>query len=264
MSKIVKGQTFGLLTVIKDEEINGKRHRCLCQCSCENHTIKYVDKYNLLSGKTSSCGCQIGKKSKARMTTHGKSKTRLYFVWAGMKDRCYNKNHHAYQRYGGRNITVCDEWKDDFLAFEKWAFENGYNENAPHGQCTIDRIDVNKSYSPDNCRWVSLIEQANNTRNTIWITFNGKTQTLLDWAKELNIDSKLLRRRYEDGFNLEEIFSQEHIDRNSQILSFNGEEHSIVEWAKITGISVNTLYTRHRRGWPVDKMLTKNKKGESR
>ena len=91
--------------------------------------------------------------------------TRLYRVWASMKDRCYNPNKKEYHNYGGRGITICDEWRDDFQEFHDWAFTNGYDENAPRGACTLDRIDVNGNYCTENCRWVDMKTQNNNRRN---------------------------------------------------------------------------------------------------
>ena len=98
---------------------------------------------------------------------HGKSNSRLYEVWAGMKRRCYNQNHKHYRDYGGRGISVCDEWRDDFGVFEKWAIENGYDEHAAKGACTLDRIDTDGDYSPSNCRFADMIVQQNNRRDRV-------------------------------------------------------------------------------------------------
>ena len=130
---------------------------------------------------------------------------RLYKVWDNMKSRCYNPKHKSYSVYGARGITICDEWKSDFNSFAKWALANGYDENAPKGQCTIDRIDNNKSYSPENCRWVTIGKNLNNKGSCLLYTHNGKTQSLADWARELDMDyNALLSRMHRNGFNFEQ------------------------------------------------------------
>lgn len=101
----------------------------------------------------------------------------------------------SYKNYGSRGITVCDEWKTDYAAFKKWAYANGYDENAPRGQCTIDRIDVNGDYSPDNCRWTTWEEQQSNKRNNVYITANGKTQTIAEWSRETGILASTINAR---------------------------------------------------------------------
>ena len=114
---------------------------------------------------------------------HGGKGTRLYDIWCGMKNRCYNKKDSHYPRWGGRGISICSEWLLDFSNFRAWALHNGYTENL-----TIDRIDNNGNYCPDNCRWVTVAEQNNNQRTNRYIAYNGKIQNLKQWSKELHIN----------------------------------------------------------------------------
>jgi hypothetical protein len=137
----------------------------LCICDCGNEFITSGSRLRI--GKTMSCGCLRADTLRVMRTSHGNSSSRLYKVWRGMKTRCYNKNHRAYQNYGGRGITVCSEWVDNFDAFQKWAMENGFNSNLPTKECTIDRIDNDKGYSPYNCRFVDMRVQRNNQRKVV-------------------------------------------------------------------------------------------------
>lgn len=153
------GEKYGRLTVLeKAESMNGFT-RWVCQCECGNLTT--ARGINLTSGHTKSCGC-IAKEYHANQhsrRTHGLKGTRLYNAWCNMKSRCYNPKNENYYLYGERGIGVCDEWKNNFEAFAKWSFENGYKENL-----TIDRIDNYKGYSPDNCRWTTAKVQVQNRR----------------------------------------------------------------------------------------------------
>lgn len=153
----LKGKRFGRLIVVERIPISNKRTMWICKCDCGNEVS--VDAYNLKSGHTQSCGC-IHKEVTSRINkTHGLGNTRLYRIWNHMKTRCYRKSYHAFQHYGGRGIRVCDEWLHNFQSFYDWAMSNGYEENL-----SIDRIDTNGNYSPDNCRWATMADQNKNKR----------------------------------------------------------------------------------------------------
>lgn len=193
------GEKFERLTVIERAENKNGRVAWLCNCECGKSVV--VIAKDLKNGHTKSCGClqrEIATQRMAMRKTHGKTNTRLYHIWHGIKERCCSVNYVHYKNYGGRGITVCDEWLHDFQAFYDWALANGYADNL-----TIDRIDNNKGYSPDNCRWVTMKEQQNNRRNNRLITYNGKTQTISQWSEEKNINKRTLIDRLNHGWSTE-------------------------------------------------------------
>lgn len=133
--------------------------------------------------------------------SHGESRTRLYRVWQNIHKRCTCETDEKYHRYGGRGITLCDEWKNSFVAFKNWAYANGYNANAPKGVCTIDRIDNSKGYSPENCRWVGRSEQQNNRRSNHLLTIDGEIHTIAEWSRISGNTFNLIWQRLADGWN---------------------------------------------------------------
>lgn len=180
-----------------------------------------------------------------------KEKRRLKSIYYGMKQRCYNQNGINYKYYGGKGIFICDEWLNDFEKFYEWSLQNGYSDNL-----TIDRIDSNKEYSPENCKWSSKSEQAYNRSMSVKLTLNGETKYLTQWAKQLNIDKKTLSWRYRNGWSDEEILTRPR-DFKERKLSLNGETHSMSEWSRITGINISTISARIRDGWSIKDTLTK-------
>ena len=151
------GRRFGRLTVL--EYAGEGKWRCLCDCGNESIVLAY----ELTSGGTKSCGCYQRERASEANYVHGKTHERLYMVWKSMKQRCLNSNYKEFHLYGGRGIKICDDWLD-YETFRNWAMSNGYDPSAPRGQCTIDRIDNNGDYCPDNCRWVDMKTQRANQR----------------------------------------------------------------------------------------------------
>jgi hypothetical protein len=189
---VIIGEKFNRLTVIEDlgyKQIgeSGKYHFVLVKCDCGNkREMLYTD---VRLGHSKSCGCYSHDKAKERLTKHGHSNTRLYRIWKDMKRRCYSPNRRNYKDYGGRGITVCEEWLKDFINFYNWAIGNGYEDHL-----TIERIDVNGNYEPDNCCWILRSKQNGNTRRTIHfkaISPNGEifeTKNVREFSKTHNLD----------------------------------------------------------------------------
>ena len=174
------GQKYGRLTVTGFFH-KGKKWYWECACECGNSIITQA--YLVRNGHTSSCGCLQRERASEASLVHGQSNSRLYRIYNGMKNRCYNQKQQNYENYGGRGITICEEWLKSFTSFEEWALSHGYADDL-----SIDRIDSNGDYSPENCRWVTRTEQNENTRSNHLVTIEDRTQPLSAWVRKRGLN----------------------------------------------------------------------------
>lgn len=200
------GNRYGRLVVVERApdrvQANG-RHRImwLCKCDCGN-TVEVLGD-NLKKGVSRSCGCYRHDTLSSSKATHGQTETKLYKVWRGIKTRCYNSRSQYFARYGGRGIVMCDAWRDDFVSFCSWAELSGYRDGF-----TIDRIDNDGIYSPENCRWVDMKAQANNRHSNVLITLGDETHNITEWAGIIGVSPKTLFSRYYSGKSPEDILKK--------------------------------------------------------
>lgn len=185
------GQRFGRLEVIKKLE----KSYWLCKCDCGNTTNALST--CLVNGYKKSCGCL--QKENPNRKTHGLSNTRIYRIYRKIIERCYNENSKLYKNYGGRGITMCEEWLEDFMNFYNWSMANGYSDDL-----SIDRKNNDKGYFPDNCRWTTVLVQNNNRRSNRIMEYNGETHTIAEWSRKVGIKYPTLRRRIESGWSIED------------------------------------------------------------
>jgi hypothetical protein len=198
------GHVFGRLTVVSFSHKDKSGHSCWhCKCECGKEII--VSFGQLKQGITRSCGCLRREMASINNSKHGDShggkQSRLYRIWMGMRSRCNNPHSKDFYLYGKRGIAVCESW-DAYENFRDWALSKGYNNKL-----SIDRVDSNLGYSPDNCRWVNNLIQANNKRNNLLITAFGETRTISDWGRVLGIRATTIRLRFHKGYSPEEALS---------------------------------------------------------
>lgn len=205
------GQRFGKLVVIgRAPNGNCGQTRWMCECDCGNLTS--ATSQHLRAGNTKSCGCGKAKFTaefnRATKTSHGgashTNRSRLYKIYTGMKSRCFQKHSRAYKDYGGRGITICNEWLGEhgFENFRDWSLSHGYRDDL-----TIDRIDNDGNYSPENCRWVTMKQQTNNTRRNRYLTLNGETHTATEWGEITGINRITIVNRCLAGWTDEEALT---------------------------------------------------------
>lgn len=205
------GQIFGKLKVL---ERAGSKHggraawKCICECGTECIKIGR----DMQVGHTKSCGCLLVEFNHKTHYKHGMWGKRLGVIYHNMKSRCYNPNDTGYANYGGRGIEMCKDWKDNPASFAEWASMSGYTDSL-----SIDRIDYNGNYTPENCRWVSNKTQQNNKRNNTYITFRGETKTMSEWATYFGIPYKLLKSRNQRGYTAEEMLTLKPREKRNKI-----------------------------------------------
>ena len=196
-AKVEVGEKYNRLTIIENLE------NAMVKCKCDCGNVIVSRRNSVKNGITSSCGCYhretVGKINR----THGMTNHKLYKTWRNMKSRCSNPNATKYSIYGGRGIKVCDEWNNNYMAFYNWSINNGWKP-----ELSIDRINENGNYEPTNCRWADAVTQNNNLRSNHNVTYNGRTQSVYAWAKELGINKKTLSERIRRGWPIERAFNE--------------------------------------------------------
>lgn len=178
-------------------------------------------------------------------------KKRLIVIRHSMYCRCYYPTTHGYERYGGRGIKICEEWRNNPDSFYDWAINNGYKKGL-----TLDRIDVNGNYEPSNCRWVTKEVQDNNRRNNRKIIYNGETKTLSQWAKLFNINRVTLSDRLKIGMTIDEALNKPVIKSGGKLLfTINNETKLLSEWCKIYNTNYQTAWKKIKNGKSIEKAL---------
>ncbi len=196
------GRTFGRWIVLSYAGKTGTTQYWLCRCRCRCGTVRKVQSGDLVAGKSLSCGCFKRERTSQTMRIHGMSDTPEFRTWESMIARCYKPNRHDYPRYGGRRITVCDQWRESFAAFYA---DMGPRPSANH---SIDRVDNDGPYCPENCRWATRKQQSRNMRSNLLITFQGETLCLTDWAEKLGVSLTALKHRVARGWSNKRTLTQ--------------------------------------------------------
>ena len=191
------GKRFTRLTVIKQNGVKNQKQVWLCRCDCGKEIN--VSTSSLNYGNSKSCGCIGSEKTILRSTKHGLCHSNIYKVWSAMRQRCNNENSKDYYLYGAKGIKVCKDWEDDFMSFYNWSIENGYDEKL-----TIDRIDNDKGYYPENCRWADLKTQANNQKRIKKYTYKGVTDTITYLSEMFNVRKETVRNRVMRGYTIDQ------------------------------------------------------------
>lgn len=244
----LEGKVFGNLTVVRFVAIrqHNDNRNTMWECSCVCGNITLVVGANLSSGHTKSCGCTVGE-------FHGKTNTRLYNIWKGMRNRCNNTNEYAYKYYGERGIKVCTRWDK---------YSNFYADMSPKyiPGLTIERRDNNNGYSPENCYWATMDEQANNRSNNRIILFDGKQYTLSQASKVFNISRRVIESRLDRyRWSVEKTLTTPAKHVTARIFTINGKNYKLSQVCKLYGADVKLVKQRLRYNWTIEDALTQPK-----
>lgn len=241
------GKKFGRLTIVGFVHARKPQRGWLWECRCDCGKTKILSPQDVKLGKIKSCGCYLSERSKERATKFKHTvydNRRLYSIYNWMKRRCYNSKTPRYKDYGARGIGICDEWLNDkngFDNFVEWSITHGYSDNL-----SIDRIDVNGDYSPENCRWLTLTEQNSNKRDTLWVDYKGERIQLVKLCKKLNVTYDMVHNRiYSLGWDVEKAVS------TPSMLDTSLRRECIKR-----GMNYGTVLSRiNKLGWDVEKAL---------
>lgn len=239
------GEKYGRLHIIGEEKANGRTlQKCLCECG----KIRYVPYFKLKSGHTKSCGCLKNK-------YHIKNR-RIYVAWWNMKSRCDSSKRKDSKYYHDKGILYCEEWKD-YHAFQDWALENGYSDDL-----TLDRINGNLEYCPENCRWISLEDQQRNRSNCIYFTHNGETKTLAEWSRIFGINRSTLHDRiYLLGYSFEEAISKQMGYQKSNVfVEYEGKKYTLAEFSRFLKCTIQWVWKMNKDGLTGEEMFEKTEK----
>ncbi len=239
--KIEIGMVFNQLTVIsKGTPSNAGHPQWNCRCICGQ--VKVVRQSHLIALTVMSCGCLAKQDLIKRQTTHGGYGTPEYSSWRSMKDRCLNPTDKNYKDYGGRGIVICDQWN----AFPNFLTDMG---KRPSLQYSIERIDVNGNYEPDNCIWATAKQQSINRRNTIRITFEGITMSLVTWCEMLGVNTKRTAKRMWEGMSFidavtQPLYQTKKPRKNGIVVTYRDETKPLHEWCRELSLPYRKTHQR--------------------
>ena len=184
---------------------------------------------------------------------HGLSHTTEYDVWCHIKARCYYTKDKYYKNYGGRGIVICDRWLDKEDGMINFVKDMGKRPSSKH---SIDRLDNNGNYTPENCRWATAEEQANNRTSNTVVNYKGEDISLAEVSRKYNFPYKLLDRRYNKGWSIEKILSTPIRKIRNNLYTFNGKTQNIMDWARELDTYYQTLLHRLKHGWSIESTFT--------